>query len=152
MGVVVTVMTVLAPSIVPLRVAFTKIPTVPEVVPAVKVTVAPLPLSEPNVPLVSAQAYVIVSGQVTLHVGVAVKTVPVLAPTEGAVGLTVTEVRVIGVVVIVIIAAELCSVIPLSVAFTKRSTTPAVLFAVKVTEAPVVVLSWPTVLFVRVHE
>jgi hypothetical protein len=40
----------------PLRVALTKIPTVPPVVPAVKVTEAPVPVIEPIVPLLNVHA------------------------------------------------------------------------------------------------
>jgi hypothetical protein len=49
-----TVITVLVPTVVVPSVALTKIPTVPEVVPAVKVTEVPLPLSEPSAMLVRA--------------------------------------------------------------------------------------------------
>jgi hypothetical protein len=50
-----TVMVVEPSLLVPLRVAFTKMPTVPAVVPAVKVSVVPLPLSVPSALLDMAQ-------------------------------------------------------------------------------------------------
>jgi hypothetical protein len=68
-----TVITVELSFVTLLSVAFTKIPTVPAVVPAVNVTEAPLPVREPSVLLVRDQAYVMVPGQVELHVGLAVK-------------------------------------------------------------------------------
>jgi hypothetical protein len=151
MGLVVTVMIVLAPSTVPLRVALTKIPTAPEVVPAVKVTVAPLPLSEPRVLLVRAQAYVTVLGHVELHVGVAVNAVPVLTPTEGAVGLTATEVKTELGAVKVTIATELCTVRPPRVPLTMIPTVPTLPDAVKMTGVPVVAFNEPIALLVIVQ-
>jgi hypothetical protein len=63
------------------------------VVPALKVTDEPLPLSEPSVLLVRAHVYVIPPGQVPLHVGVAVNGCVPLADTVGVNGLTATELR-----------------------------------------------------------
>jgi hypothetical protein len=54
-GGAVTVMVVELPVVVPLRVAFTKMPTVPAVLPAVKVIEGPLPLSEPSAELERSQ-------------------------------------------------------------------------------------------------
>jgi hypothetical protein len=61
----------------------------------VKVVVVPLAgLIVPSVVLVRAHAYVIPDGQVALQVGVAVKSVPLLAFTVGEAGVTATEERV----------------------------------------------------------
>jgi F420-0:gamma-glutamyl ligase len=87
-------------------------PTVPAVVPAVNVSEAPLPLIEPSVVLVSAHAYVMVPGQVELHVGVAVNGCDPLAATEGSVGLKATELRVTEETVTVMMA-DASRVIPL---------------------------------------
>jgi hypothetical protein len=51
MTVTITLITVFVSTVVPLSVAFTKIPTVPPVLPALKVTDIPLPLSEPRAAL-----------------------------------------------------------------------------------------------------
>jgi len=45
-----------APSVVPLSEALTKRPTVPVLLPAVKITEAPLPVTAPIAPLVRVQA------------------------------------------------------------------------------------------------
>jgi hypothetical protein len=72
-GVVVTVITVDASFVTPLYVALTKIPTVPALLPAMNDIDAPLPLSVPIPLLVRDHEYAMPEGQVTLHVGVAVK-------------------------------------------------------------------------------
>jgi hypothetical protein len=69
-----TVITVDVPAVFAPSVAFTYRPTVPAMVPAVKLVVLPLVgLIEPSVELVRAHTYVIPEGHVALHVGVAVK-------------------------------------------------------------------------------
>jgi hypothetical protein len=68
----VTVITVDAPAVDAPRVALTKMPTVPVLVPALNVTDEPLPVSVPSVLVVRAQRYVMLPGQVLLQVGVAV--------------------------------------------------------------------------------
>jgi hypothetical protein len=117
MGAVVTVITVDASLVVPLSEALTKSPAVPAVVPALKVTVLPLPLRDPSAMLVSDQVYKMVPGQVALHTGVAVNGVDVPEPTVGARGLKATELRVIGTLVTVI-TVEASLVVPLRVALT----------------------------------
>jgi hypothetical protein len=112
---VVTVITVFDSTVVPLRVALTKIPPVIAVVPAVNVTEAPVPVSAPRVALVTAHAYVMVPGQVELHVGVAVKGWVALIETVGVVGLIATDVMV-AVETVIIVDADF--VTPLRVAFT----------------------------------
>ena len=71
-GVAVTVISVDEPFMVPLRVAFTKMPTVPAVVPALNVAVVVEGVREPSAVLERIHAYVMVPGHVALQVGVAV--------------------------------------------------------------------------------
>jgi hypothetical protein len=81
----------------PKRVAFTKIPTVPAVLPAVNVTGEPAEVfSEPIALLVMVHEYEVPDGQVELHVGVATKDCEPPRATVAPVGLIATEVRVIG--------------------------------------------------------
>jgi hypothetical protein len=152
MKVVVTVMTVVAPRVVPLRVALTKMPTVPAVLPAVKATEAPTPPSEPSRELLKTHTYVMPEGQVVLHVGVAVKGWVPPEPTVGMIGLTATEIRTAEVVLMVMIAGRLCTVTPFSVALTKSATVPTLLPAVKVTGMPTAEPRVPIEPFVSVHE
>jgi hypothetical protein len=91
-----------------------------------------------------------VAGQLPLHVGVAVKSCVFPAATEGAVGPTATELRVTTGAVTVI-SAEAVSVVPLSVAFTKMPSVPAVLPAVNDSEAPVPLIE-PIPVFEMLHE
>ena len=130
-----TVITAEEPADFPLSDAFTKIPTVPAEVPALKVSEAPLPVSDPSAVLDSDHTYSMPDGQLALQVGVAVMdTIPFVA-TVGAFGLSATAVRVTAVVVTVI-TVDALAVVPPSVAFTKIPPVVAVLPAVKVTEAP----------------
>jgi hypothetical protein len=134
----------------PLRVALTKSPTFPLVLPAVKVTEAPVvALSLPKVLLVRVHEYVVPVGQLEVHVGVAVNFLVPPWAREAEVGLTDTEVRVD---LTAITTTELCLVTPLRVALTNSPIFPFLVPAVKVTAAPVVALSVPRVLLVRVHE
>ena len=82
--------------------------------------------------------------------GVAVKVWVPPAPRFADVGVTATDSRVE--TETVICPAVLCTVTPLSVAFTNRPAVPEVLPAVKVTDGPVDPLIAPTRLFVRLHE
>jgi hypothetical protein len=104
-------------------------PTVPAVLPAVKVTAAPARgLIVPRTVLDRLHTYAILEGgHVALHVGVAMKTWAPSEATVGIVGLTATEVRVTAVMVITV---EVILVIPLSVALTKIPMVPAVAPAV----------------------
>jgi hypothetical protein len=130
-----TVITVLAPTVVPESVALTNRPTVPAVLPAANESLLPEPLRVPSALLDRPQVYEMVPGQVPLHVGVAVKDCDFPAATEGEVGLTATDVRVTTVAVTVIVAVPIF-VVPLSVAFTKRLPVQATVPAVTITELP----------------
>jgi hypothetical protein len=135
-------------TVIPLSVAFTKRPTLPAELPAVKVTLAPVVvLKVPMAPFVRVHEYVISKGHTALHVGVAMKTCAPPDASAAVAGPTATEFK----AMIPMMAAELCTVTPLSVAFTKSPTLPAELPAVKVTLAPVVALRVPKVPFVRVQ-
>jgi hypothetical protein len=94
------VITVEASMVIPFSVALTKMPPVTAVAPPVKVTATPVTaLSVPRVVLVRVHAYVIPEGQgLTLHVGSAVKGIVPLVDTEGSIGLTATEERVMAAV------------------------------------------------------
>jgi hypothetical protein len=111
-----TVITVLAPTVVAPRVALTKMPPVTAVEPAVNVTEAPVPVIDPRVALETVHAYVMVPGhEPPVHVGVAVNGCVPLAVTVGASGLTATEVRVMTETVITV---EASLVLAASVALT----------------------------------
>jgi hypothetical protein len=95
-------------AILPLRVAVTVKVTGPELDPAVNVMVEPVvELTLPRV-LFSVHAYEMPEGQVAVHVGVAAKSCVPPGATVGAVGLTVTEERVIGLTVSVAVAIVEC--------------------------------------------
>jgi hypothetical protein len=146
-----TVITVDAVVVLPPSVALTKIPTVPAVLPAVKVTDRPeLPESEPSALLERDHAYVIPPGHVELQLGVAVKVTVPPEDIEGVVGPTATELRVMGADEMVI-TVEVPLVVPPRVALTKSPTVPAVPPAVKVTWVPLVGLNEPKVAFERAH-
>jgi hypothetical protein len=133
---------------IPLRVALTKRPTVPPVVPAVNEGLAVVGLvSEPIAPLVSAQVYVAPVPQVPLHTRVAVNPCDPSVFTVADVGLTETELRAITVITV----AELCLVTPLRVVLTNRPTVPPVMPALKVGVAVVGFVSEPIAPFVRVQ-
>jgi hypothetical protein len=84
-----------------------------------------------------------------LHVGIAVNGCVRVSVTTAVVGLTATETMTAA--VIVIIAGELCTTTPFSVALTKSPTVPMVLPAVNVIDEPLPV-SVPFAPFERVHE
>ena len=91
--------------------------------------------------------------QVVLHVGEAANDCVPPEVRLAVPGVIATEVNSHPpVAVTVTIATGLCFVIPLSVALTKSPTVPAVLPAVKVTDAPLLALRLPIRLFVRAHE
>jgi hypothetical protein len=141
-----TVIIVELPFSVPLSVALTKMPTVPPVLPALNLSVLPLPLSEPSVVLDKAQTNVMPeAGHVELHFKVAVNVVALPAETEGDVGDRVTEVRVTPETVITVFPF---TSFPLSVAFTNMPTVPETVDAVNVTEEPAP-LSVPSEVLVR---
>jgi hypothetical protein len=114
---VVTVITVESPFVVAPSVAFTKMPTVPAVDPALNVSVDPEPERVPRAVLDRLQTYVMLPGHVALHAGVAVKSCEPVAPSVGAVGVRTTEFRVIGAEVTVIVVEDPLVVV-LSVALT----------------------------------
>jgi hypothetical protein len=146
-----TVITAGPPSLVfELSVALTKRPTVPAVMPAVKSTELPEPVKDPIAPLERVQEYEMLEGQVTLHVGLAVKGCAPPETTVAVDGLIATELRT-G-ITIVITAGVPCLVFELSVALTKRPTVPGVPPAVNTTVAPLAPLSEPIALLVSVHE
>lgn len=130
-----TVISVNASLVEPLSVALTKMPTVPVVTPALKVSELPLPLIVPSVVLLSAHAYAMFPGHVALQLGVAVNSWEPLVPTVGTVGLSATDERVTGFEVTVIMA-NVPFVTPLRVALTKRPTVPATVPELKVSVAP----------------
>jgi hypothetical protein len=127
-------------------------PTVPAVVPAVKVTDVPeVEPMEPSLELVRAHRYVMPVGHVVvLHVEFAVKSAVPLEFTVGSIGLTDSEVRVGGTFVTVT-TVEPCLVIPPSVALMKRPTVPVVVPAVNVVVAPLAGEIVPSVVLVRAH-
>lgn len=86
-----------------------------------------------------------------VHTGIAVKTWDVPATSLVVVGEMVTPVRVVAGASVIVMTAVLPLVTPLSVALTKIRTTPPVVPAVKVTWAPVVGSSVPSVLAERFH-
>jgi hypothetical protein len=135
--------------VTPFRVALTKRPTVPPVVPAVKVgvdVVAPVRL--PIAPFESVHEKMVPAAHAPLHNGVAVNPWVPSVFTVALVGLTVTEVNVAGMVMI----AELSLVIPLSVTLTNSPTVPArVVPAVNVGEDVVAPVSVPIAPLVRVQ-
>jgi hypothetical protein len=87
------------------RVALTKMPTVPVLVPALNVTDEPLPVSVPSVLLVRVHTYVMLPGQVLLQVGVAVMSWFPLVNTTGVPGVTVTDDRVTAKVMVMTVEA-----------------------------------------------
>jgi hypothetical protein len=140
-------------TVTPPSVAFTNRPTVPGVVPAVKVVGEPvLELIMPMVLLVRDQENTVPAGHVPLHTGVAVKDCACPGDTDGDLGLTVTEVNVEVGAVMLTNAAALWTVFPYNVALTISPTVPEVSPAVSNTELPVVELREAMALFVRFQE
>ena len=132
--------------VTPLRLALTKRPTVPTAVFAVYLTWLPDDeLSAPMVGFVRVHAYVAPGGHVNVHAGVAVNAAVPLTWTEAEVGAIATEASVDA--VMVMIAAWLWTVTPLSEALTKIPTVPAVRAAVNLTGLPVYRLRAPIVVW-----
>jgi hypothetical protein len=121
-------------------------PTVPTALPALNVTDAPLPVTEPTVELVSVHEYEIPPGQLLLHIGVAVNACEPPVDNVGVVGLSDTELN----VTTTVMTVELSSVLPLIVALTKMPTVPTELAELNVTVAPLP-LSEPRLPLVRDH-
>jgi hypothetical protein len=111
-----------------------------------------VPLIEPSATFVRAHTYEIPDvGQVETHAGVAVKICMPPGDTEGAAGLSATEVRTLVTEVVTVITALLSSVTSFNVALTKMPPVTVMSPAMKTTEVPVPVIE-PRVGFVRVHE
>jgi hypothetical protein len=119
----------------PLKVAFTKTPTLPAVSAAVKVVALPdAGLRLPSAVLVKLHEYVIPDGQVSEHVGVAVR-LWVSPPVNPArTGVMATDVRVTVEELMVMGTPELITVRPSKEALTNRVTEP--------TEDPAVNVTW----------
>jgi hypothetical protein len=117
------------------RVALTKIPTVPELLSAVNLTMLPVePFSEPSELEVITHAYVMPElGQAEVHDGVAVNASELPGETDGEVGLMATDMRVLAtpVMSITVDASTVCDP---SVALTKMPTDPDRTSATKFTE------------------
>jgi hypothetical protein len=108
-------------------------------------------LSEPSVLFIDHE-YVVPAGQVAVHDGVAVNG-SVVPPesTVATLGEIVTEARVGDAETSITAGVTLILVMPLSVALTKRATTPALELAVNRTGLPDVELSEPMLVLFRFH-
>jgi hypothetical protein len=137
-------------TVTPLWVALRKRPTVPIASPAVKLISLALGSSTVPINLVCIQEYVMPEGQVPVHVTIASKDTVAPSGTVAEVGEIDTEDR--AGPVTVMIAASLCTVVPLNVALTKTPTCPSIEAAVKETDSPIVVFSAPIAVLVVDHE